>query len=143
MSKLDILSDVCPFEEAVSNTYKIESGKEDEMMFRVPNPSYNEEESVPYDKIVNETEPGILSYILKKNPYNIVTTSVQDGSSTQSLELIALKWYLPAVEQNDYPDGENLDNYWSSTSTTDESYLLGGTAASRDTTHPVRAIRNR
>jgi hypothetical protein len=143
MSKLDILSDVCPFEEAVSNTYKIESGKEDEMMFRVPNPSYNEEESVPYDKIVNETEPGILSYILKKNPYNIVTTSVQDGSSTQSLELIALKWYLPAVEQNDYPDGENLDNYWSSTSTTDDSYLLGGTAASRDTTHPVRAIRNR
>ncbi len=146
MSKLDILSDVCPFEVAIKNTYKIEYGKEDEHMYRVPELTNSTEEAKLCDKIVNETEPGILSYILKKNPYNIVTTGMETNegnSSTQSLELIALKWYLPAVEQNDYPDGENLDNYWSSTSTSDDSYLLGGTAASRDTTHPVRAIRNR
>jgi hypothetical protein len=78
---------------------------------------------------------GILDCVLKKNAYNIASGSP---------ELIELKWYIPAKEQNACPSGMNAGDYWSSTTAEkNTSYLLSGAMADRDESHSVRAIRNR
>jgi hypothetical protein len=78
---------------------------------------------------------GILDCVLKKNAYNIASGSP---------ELIELKWYIPAKDQNACPSGMNAGDYWSSTTAEkNTSYLLSGAMADRDESHSVRAIRNR
>jgi hypothetical protein len=142
ISTMDIAQDLCPFELALKNTWKTESGHEDETMFREAKPDES-----PYSYRVDETagESGIISYILKKNPYHVDGDPNQlTGSITYKLTISHLRWYLPACEQNKFPEGESLGDYWSSTSTGDNSsYLLNGTAALRTEVHNVRAIRNR
>jgi hypothetical protein len=147
MNSLGVVEDICPFEAAVQNTYKVENGHETENLYRVPNES--DEEATPRGLIEDESleKSGILSYVLKKNAYTLeskTTTTNGITSTTRSVKLIKLKWYLPAKDQDKYPDGEDLSAYWSSTSGSDnQSYLLGGTLESREEKHNIRAIRNK
>jgi hypothetical protein len=147
MNSLGVVEDICPFEAAVQNTYKVENGHETENLYRTPNES--DEEATPRGLVEDESleKSGILSYVLKKNAYTLeskTTTTNGITSTTRSVKLIKLKWYLPAKDQDKYPDGEDLSAYWSSTSGSDnQSYLLGGTLESREEKHNIRAIRNK
>ena len=93
---------------------------------------------------------GILTYILKKNRYNLQTTF--DGYTTTLHPIISendIKWYLPAYGQFQYftPDpniaGDNKANYWSSTavSGSSEAYIGDGTPKDRDLQYRVIAVR--
>jgi hypothetical protein len=146
MSQTEVYNDLCPFEIAIQNTMKIESGKETENMFREAgsdNDSYWERQL--YADYVKEDETdvsGILDFILKKNAY-ILEESTSSTSVTRSVKLRELKWYLPAVDQNTFPSGASLGEYWSSTSAgSNQAYLLNGTSVSSSSSHSVRAVRN-
>lgn len=93
---------------------------------------------------------GILTYILKKNRYNLQTTF--DGYTTTLNPIISeedIKWYLPAYGQFQYfiPDpnipGDNKANYWSSTAVdgASEAYIGDGTQKDRDLQYKVIAVR--
>ena len=93
---------------------------------------------------------GILTYVLKKNRYNMQTTF--DGYTTTLHPIISendIKWYLPAYEQFVYftpdPNIENDDkaNYWSSTAVNGatEAYIGDGTPKDRNLEHRVIAVR--
>ena len=93
---------------------------------------------------------GILTYVLKKNRYNMQTTF--DGSTTTFHAIINvddINWYLPAYEQFNYftPDpaipGDNKSNYWSSTAVAGAqmAYIGDGSQKDRDEQYSVIAVR--
>lgn len=93
---------------------------------------------------------GILTYVLKKNRYNMQTTF--DGYTTTLHPIISendIKWYLPAYGQFNYftPDpniaGDDKANYWSSTAVdgASQAYIGDGTAKDRDLQYRVIAVR--
>jgi hypothetical protein len=146
MSQTEVYNDLCPFEIAIQNTMKIESGKETENMFREAgsdNNSFLERQLyADYGKEDEADVSGILDFILKKNAY-ILEESSSSTSVTRSVKLRELKWYLPAVDQNTFPSGASLGEYWSSTSAgSNQAYLLNGTSVSSSSSHSVRAVRN-
>ena len=93
---------------------------------------------------------GILTYIQKKNKYNmqIVTTEVST-TLHPIFNIDDLKWYLPAYGQFQYftPDpnitGDDKSNYWSSTAVSGsaEAYIGDGTPKDRDLQYRVIAAR--
>jgi hypothetical protein len=149
ISTMDIAQDICPFERDIQNTKKTIQGNGGVELFYLvgSEPDDDTKYSKIWDKKVDESdsESGIISYILKKNPYKVNGKLSDDYNSiTYYVTITHLRWYLPACEQNNFPEGEPLGEYWSSTSTGDNSsYLLNGTAALRTEVHNVRAIRNR
>lgn len=93
---------------------------------------------------------GILTYVLKKNRYNMQTTF--DGYTTTLHPIISendIKWYLPAYEQFEYftpdPNIENDDkaNYWSSTAVNGatQAHIGDGTPKDRGLEYRVIAVR--
>lgn len=93
---------------------------------------------------------GILTYILKKNRYNMQTTF--DGSTTTYHPVIKesdIKWYLPAYVQFQYftPDpnipGDDKAGYWTSTAVEGAEYAYrgDGTIQDRDLEYRVIAVR--
>lgn len=93
---------------------------------------------------------GILTYVLKKNRYNMQTTF--DGYTTTLHPIISendIKWYLPAYEQFVYftpdPNIENDDkaNYWSSTAVNGatQAHIGDGTPKDRGLEYRVIAVR--
>lgn len=106
----------------------------------------------PADKGTRET---VLTEIIKKNKFNLVTTSEGGDATTTAPKLSAdgIVWYMPAVEQfNTMPSwfgtGPDKANLWSSTEgpSTDSpksAYIGNGTRVSRSSVHAVRAARNR
>lgn len=93
---------------------------------------------------------GILTYVLKKNRYNMQTTF--DGYTTTLHPIISendIKWYLPAYGQFQYftPDpnipGDDKANYWSSTAVNGatQAYIGDGTPKDRDLEYQVIAVR--
>lgn len=115
---------------------------------------------VPADVPTNETDvnfKSVLSEVLKKNAYNLVTTTTGTGdeqitTTAPHIEASAIKWYLPANGQfGSMPDwsgtGPQASQIWSSTvapnsGSVSQAYLGIGQDA-RTTTHYVRAARNR
>lgn len=95
---------------------------------------------------------GILTYIQKKNKYNmqIVTTEVAT-TPHPIFNIDDLKWYLPAYGQFQYftPDpniaGDDKSHYWSSTavSGSSEAYIGDGTPKDRDLHYRVIAVRKK
>ena len=93
---------------------------------------------------------GILTYIQKKNKYNmqIVTTEVAI-TYHPVFDINDLKWYLPAYAQFDYftPDpnvaGDDKANYWSSTAVNggELSHIGNGDEKDRDLEYRVIAVR--
>jgi hypothetical protein len=134
----DITADICDFETEVRNTTA------DDVFLISTNAPYTEASSSskalnpPVSQVTEDPAAcasGILDCVLKKNAYNIASGSP---------ELIELKWYIPAKDQNACPSGMNAGDYWSSTTAEkNTSYLLSGAMADRDESHSVRAIRNR
>lgn len=115
---------------------------------------------VPADVPTNETDvnfKSVLSEVLKKNAYNLVTTTTGTGdeqitTTAPHIEASAIKWYLPANGQfGSMPawsgTGPQASQIWSSTvapnsGSVSQAYLGVGQDA-RTTTHYVRAARNR
>lgn len=115
---------------------------------------------VPADVPTNETDvnfKSVLSEVLKKNAYNLVTTTTGTGdeqitTTAPHIEASAIKWYLPANGQfGSMPAwigiGPQASQIWSSTvapnsGSVSQAYLGVGQDA-RTTTHYVRAARNR
>ena len=96
---------------------------------------------------------SVLSEVLKKNAYNLVTTTKDNITTTAPhIEASAIKWYLPANGQfSSMPawigTGPQASQIWSSTvapnsGSVSQAYLGVGQDA-RTTTHYVRAARNR
>ena len=114
---------------------------------------------VPADVPTNETDvnfKSVLSEVLKKNAYNLVTTTTGTGdeqitTTAPHIEASAIKWYLPANGQfGSMPAwigiGPQASQIWSSTvapnsGSVSQAYLGVGQDA-RTTTHYVRAARN-
>lgn len=114
---------------------------------------------VPADVPTNETDvnfKSVLSEVLKKNAYNLVTTTTGTGdeqitTTAPHIEASAIKWYLPANGQfGSMPawigTGPQASQIWSSTvapnsGSVSQAYLGVGQDA-RTTTHYVRAARN-
>lgn len=103
------------------------------------------------------TTTSVLSEVLKKNAYNLVTTTTGTGdnqvtTTAPHIEASAIKWYLPANGQfGSMPawsgTGPQPSQIWSSTvapnsGSVSQAYLGVGQDA-RTTTHYVRAARNR
>ena len=103
------------------------------------------------------TTTSVLSEVLKKNAYNLVTTTTGTGNEQSTttaphIDASAIKWYLPANGQfSSMPawigTGPQASQIWSSTvarniDSVSQAYLGVGQDA-RTTTHYVRAARNR
>lgn len=132
------------FEQALLNTYKTESGKETEHMFRLPDDSKSGEKNVPRPSGENNPQSGILNYILKKNRYCLsITETDTEVTKAPYLKETDLVWYLPAYgEFSTLPSDGSSGDYWSSTSGTGEqAYLGNGSSVERSSTHRVRAKR--
>lgn len=115
---------------------------------------------VPSSVPTNQTDvhfESVLSEVLKKNAYNLVTTTTGTGdnqitTTAPHIEASAIKWYLPANGQfGSMPawsgTGPQASQIWSSTvapnsGSVSQAYLGIGQDA-RTTTHYVRAARNR
>lgn len=93
---------------------------------------------------------GILQYVIKRNAFNLVTVTSDDGQNKYtSLDMNAnnIKWYLPAVRQFDnailnWATGNTTftpANFWSSTAAANNQAYAGGTTApeSRENLHQV------
>jgi hypothetical protein len=137
LSTKDLTTDICGLEQAVIDTTPSDANVSGDIVYRVPSSS-NSKESTAKKKEASDNSAyntsGITDCVLKKNAYNI---------NNGSLELVELKWYIPAVEQNDCPTGMNAGDYWSSTSAEkNTSYLLNGDKVDREESHSVRAVRN-
>ena len=136
------------FENALLSTHKTESGKEDEMLFRYPVSS----DPASVRNLVqgeNNTDSGILDFILKKNRCNL--TVIDGGIGSTSSPVFSeedIVWYLPAYAQftaitSGIKDPVVPANYWSSTAADNgtQSYIGSGSAALRTATYRVRACR--
>ena len=139
------------FEAAIKNTYKTESGKEGENMFRLAGDD-EINEGVPAHEGSEADLSGILEYILKKNEYQLYKEyNATIGSTTYMARFNRndLKWYLPAYGQFtgvDFTPENTSDaagDYWSSTAVDGAtySYIGSGVQKDRDETFAVIAGR--
>ena len=141
-------------ESALTSLQKI--GGDKLMVNKAQLPNHNFPENVP-DNISDVHFESILSEVLKKNAYNLVTTTTGSGNNQVTttaphIEASAIKWYLPANGQfGSMPawsgTGPQPSQIWSSTvapnsGSVSQAYLGVGQDA-RTTTHYVRAARNR
>jgi hypothetical protein len=143
------------FETAILTAEKTkddEGYQSDPLAFRNMNSVKDKDTGVTYtadNGSLNDLS-GILTYILKKNRYNLQTTF--DGYTTTLNPIISeddIKWYLPAYGQFRYftPDpniaGDDKANYWSSTAVNGAiySYIGDGTQKDRDMEFSVIAVR--
>lgn len=103
------------------------------------------------DGILNDLS-GILTYIQKKNKYNMQEVTTEVATTLHPIFYIDdLEWYLPAYGQFQYftPDpniaGDDKSHYWSSTavSGTSEAYIGDGTPKDRDLSYRVIAVRKK
>ena len=132
------------FEQALLNTYKTESGKETENMFRLPTNS--DPTAVPSPSGENNPQSGILNYILRKNRYCLsITETNTEVTKAPYLQEKDLVWYLPAYgEFSTLPSDGKSSEYWSSTSGTEnQAYLGDGSSVKRSSQHKVRAMRKK
>ncbi len=95
---------------------------------------------------------GILTYIQKKNKYNMQEVTTEVATTLHPIfNIDDLEWYLPAYGQFQYftPDpniaGDDKSHYWSSTavSGTSEAYIGDGTPKDRDLSYRVIAVRKK
>ena len=139
------------FEAAIKNTYKTESGKEGENMFRLAGDD-EIREGVPAHEGSEADLSGILEYILKKNEYQLYKEyNATIGSTTYFVRFNRndLKWYLPAWEQFTEVDftpentADKAGDYWSSTAVEGNSlsYIGSGEPKDRDLSYEVIAGR--
>ncbi len=139
------------FEAAIKNTYKTESGKEGENMFRLAGDD-EIREGVPAHEGSEADLSGILEYILKKNEYQLYKEyNATIGSTTYFVRFNRndLKWYLPAYGQFtdvDFTPEDTTDtaaDYWSSTAVDGNSfsYIGSGEQKDRDISYKVIAGR--
>ena len=146
------------FETILLNTYKTESGKEHENLFRIANES-DVAEGAPAEQGKDNDLSAALEYIQKKNKYYLQINNINSGESDGSGKLYVpyffesdLKWYLPAYSQFDYfiPDpninGDDKSLYWSSTAPAEEenrdyAYIGNGSLQDRDLEYRVIAVR--
>ena len=139
------------FEAAIKNTYKTESGKEGENMFRLAGDD-EIREGVPAHEGSEADLSGILEYILKKNEYQLYKEyNATIGSTTYMARFNRndLKWYLPAYGQftgvNFTPENTSdaAGDYWSSTAVNGNTYSFigSGEQKDRDETFAVIAAR--
>lgn len=124
----------------------------DNLMVNRANSSHGFPDNVPTN--INDVNfASVLSEVLKKNAYNLVTTTKDNITTTAPhIEASAIKWYLPANGQfSSMPawigTGPQASQIWSSTvapnsGSVSQAYLGVGQDA-RTTTHYVRAARNR
>lgn len=123
----------------------------DNLMVNRANSSHIFPDNVPTN--INDVNfASVLSEVLKKNAYNLVTTTKDNITTTAPhIEASAIKWYLPANGQfSSMPawigTGPQASQIWSSTvapnsGSVSQAYLGVGQDA-RTTTHYVRAARN-
>lgn len=140
------------FETVVSSTLKSKGDTSDPLAFHkvVSSDDYHKSNGVPAEEGELNDLSGILTYVLKKNKYNL---QVVDDGETKAyhpvFNITDLKWYLPAYGQFAYfvPDptipGDDKANYWSSTAVdgASEAYIGDGTAKDRDLQYRVIAVR--
>jgi hypothetical protein len=136
-------------ETAIVNTKKTESGDENgKAMFRKPGASEVSEYGIPAESgSIGEDLSGLLTYILKKNRYNVKVTSL-GSSSTQEpfINESDILWYLPAVNQFDkfVPNAailnDSKDDYWSSTAIKGAAYAYRGDKTSESRAEKLRVI---
>lgn len=125
----------------------------DNLMVNRANSSHSFPDNVPTN--INDVNfASVLSEVLKKNAYNLVTTTKDNITTTAPhIDASAIKWYLPAKGQfSSMPawsgtGGPQASQIWSSTvapnsGSVSQAYLGVGQDA-RTTTHYVRAARNR
>lgn len=140
------------FETVVAETLKSKGDLSDPMAFHkvVSSDDYHKSNGVPAEEGSINDLSGILTYILKKNLYNLQI--VDDGETKTYHPVFSmndLKWYLPAYGQFEYftPDpnipGDDKANYWSSTAKDGASmaYIGDGTQKDRDLEYRVIAVR--
>lgn len=144
------------FETAILTAEKTkedeEGYKDDPLAFRSLTSVKDKDSGVTYtadNGSLNDLS-GILTYVLKKNRYNMQTTF--DGSTTTYHAVISIddiEWYLPAYGQFQYftPDpnipGDDKADYWSSTAVdgASQAYIGDGTPKDRDLEYRVIAVR--
>ncbi len=139
------------FEAAIKNTYKTESGKEGENMFRLAGDD-EINEGVPAHEGSEADLSGILEYILKKNEYQLYKEyNATIGSTTYFVRFNRndLKWYLPAYGQFtgvDFTPEDTTDtaaDYWSSTAVDGNSYSYIGSGEQKDRDESFAVIAGR
>ncbi|MBQ9962306.1 MAG: fimbrillin family protein [Alistipes sp.] len=139
------------FEAAIKNTYKTESGKEGENMFRLAG-DYEISEGVPAHEGSEADLSGILEYILKKNEYQLYKeNNATIGSITYFVKFNRsdLKWYLPAYGQFtgvDFTPEDSTDkaaDYWSSTAVNGNTYSYIGSGEQKDRDESFAVIAGR
>ncbi|MBQ9138614.1 MAG: fimbrillin family protein [Alistipes sp.] len=139
------------FEAALNNTYKTESGKEGEKMFRLAGDD-EIEEGVPAHEGSDADLSGILEYILKKNEYQLYKEyNSTIGSTTYFVKFNRndLLWYLPAYGQFtgvDFTPEDTTDSaadYWSSTAINGDSYSYIGSGDPKDRDETFAVIAGR
>ena len=143
------------FETAIltaEKTKKDEGYADDPLAFRNLSSVKDKDSGVTYtadNGSLNDLS-GILTYVLKKNRYNMQSTF--DGYTTTLHPIIYeddIKWYIPAWSQFEHftPDpnipGDDKANYWSSTAVNgaSEAYIGDGTPKDRDLEYRVIAVR--
>ena len=139
------------FEAAIKNTYKTESGKEGENMFRLAGDD-EISEGVPAHEGSEADLSGILEYILKKNEYQLYKEyNSTIGSTTYFVKFNRsdLKWYLPAYGQFtgvDFTPEDSTDkaaDYWSSTAVNGSTYSYIGSGEQKDRDESFAVIAGR
>lgn len=139
------------FEAAIKNTYKTESGKEGENMFRLAGDD-EISEGVPAHEGSEADLSGILEYILKKNEYQLYKEYNETiGSTTYFVRFNRddLKWYLPAYGQFtgvDFTPEDTTDtaaDYWSSTAVDGNTYSYIGSGEQKDRDESFAVIAGR
>ena len=139
------------FEAAIKNTYKTESGKEGENMFRLAGDD-EISEGVPAHEGSEADLSGILEYILKKNEYQLYKeNNATIGSITYFVKFNRsdLKWYLPAYGQFtgvDFTPEDSTDkaaDYWSSTAVNGSTYSYIGSGEQKDRDESFAVIAGR
>lgn len=140
------------FEAAVSSLKKTESGHETEALFRwrasndppgVPQPVGD-----PYEQGMKLFEDNGLSVVLKRNRYNLVTTTQTIGTTTApKIVEEDIVWYWPSASEygaapSSISSWLNPGDSWSCTPAASPYSLLGnGVNADRSTSHFIRSRR--
>ena len=144
------------FETALSTVLKVKGSEEDLMndpyaLHKViSTDEYHTKYGVEAESGKLNDLSGILTYILKKNKYNIERAKDDETDVYHPVfDENNLKWYLPAYDQFQYftPDpniaGDDKANYWSSTAVdgASQAYIGDGTPKDRDLEYRVIAVR--
>lgn len=142
------------FETSIQNLQKAWTGNP--LMVKRENCSITLPSTVPHSNETQSAEASALIDILKKNRYYLNNVTGEDEITTKAplIKVEDIKWYMPASGQfNGMPAwttpagaaGAAASDIWSSTgiagNSPKQAYLGSGTAASRTTSHHVRAAR--